>query len=70
MEEIVNEVARALRKFFLEAVERWTPLYSIRTFNNTVISNNAHDRKLLHEFMDILRRFFRPNVEMTVNLFY
>lgn len=68
MEEIVSEVARALRKFFLEAVD--TPLYSIRTFNNTVISNNAHDRKLLHEFMDILRRFFRPNVEMTVNLFY
>lgn len=68
MEEIVIEVARALRKFFLEAVD--TPLYSIRTFNNTVISNNAPDRKLLHEFMDILRRFFRPNVEMTVNLFY
>lgn len=68
MEEIVSEVARALRKFFLEAVD--TPLYSIRTFNNTVISNNAHDRKLLHEFMDILRRFFRPNVEMMVNLFY
>ena len=68
MEEIVSEVARALRKFFLEAVD--TPLYSIKTFNNTVISNNAHDRKLLHEFMDILRRFFRPNVEMMVNLFY
>ena len=70
MEEIVSEAARALRKFLLEAVERWTPSYNIRAFNNTVIYNNADDRKLLNAFMDILKRFFRPNAEMTVSLFY
>ena len=70
MEEIVSEAARALRKFHLEVVERWIPSYNIRTFNNTVIYNNADDRKLHHVFMDFLRRCFMPNVEMTVSLFY